>query len=84
VETAALVEALKSRKVLGACLDVLEYEKTSFENLFETDRLPEPLNFLLQAENVLLSPHIAGWSKESFAKMARVMLDKISRISRVD
>lgn len=81
VETAALVEALKSKKVLGACLDVLEYEKTSFENLFETDQLPEPLNYLLKAKNVVLSPHIAGWSKESFEKMARVMLDKITSIA---
>ena len=81
VETAALVEALKSKKVLGACLDVLEYEKTSFENLFEQDQLPEPLQYLLKAENVMLSPHIAGWSEESFAKMAELMLEKISKIA---
>ena len=78
VETAALVEALKSKKILGACLDVLEYEKTSFEQLFEDHNLPEPLEYLIHSERVMLSPHIAGWSKESFEKMASVMLDKIS------
>lgn len=80
VETAALVEALKSKKVLGACLDVLEYEKSSFENLFSLHQLPEPLAYMLQADNVVLTPHIAGWSHESFAKMADVLLEKIARL----
>lgn len=80
VETAALVAGLKSGKVLGACMDVLEYEKTSFENLFENAQLPKPLQYLLAAENVVLTPHIAGWSHESFAKMAKVMLQKIERL----
>ena len=80
VDTAALVEALKSKKVLGACLDVLEYEKTSFETLFESSNLPEPLQYLIHSEKVILSPHIAGWSSESFAKMAEAMLDKIAAL----
>ena len=80
VETTALVDALKSKKVLGACLDVLEYEKTSFEQLFLDHNLPEPLQYLIHSERVMLSPHIAGWSKESFEKMASVMLDKISAL----
>lgn len=77
VNTSDLVEELKNGKVLGACLDVLEYEKTSFENFFETNEIPEPLTYLLQAENVILSPHIAGWSNESFEKMAETMAEKI-------
>ncbi len=80
VETAALVEGLKSKKVLGACLDVLEYEKTSFENLFASDDLPAPLQYLLQASNVILTPHVAGWSQESFEKMAEAMAEKIGRL----
>ncbi len=80
VETAALVEALKSKKILGACLDVLEYEKISFENMFADENLPAPLQYLLEAENVILSPHIAGWSHESFAKMAEFMVAKIAKI----
>ena len=77
VVTANLVEGLKDKKVLGACLDVLEYEKLSFENLFEEDNLPEAFNYLINAENVLLSPHIAGWTKESKVKLAQTIVDKI-------
>ena len=80
VDTEILARALKYKVVLGACLDVLEYEQSSFENLFTQQNFPEPLKYLLQAENVILSPHIAGWSHESFVKMAEVMLEKIKRI----
>jgi D-3-phosphoglycerate dehydrogenase len=80
VQTEALVDALKSKKVLGACLDVLEYEQSSFENLFTANEIPAALAYLMRAENVLLSPHIAGWSNESFAKMADVMVEKIARL----
>ena len=76
VETAALVEALKQGKVKGAALDVLEYEKSSFENLFEKDN-HQALNFLLQAPNVLLSPHVAGWTQESHRKLAHYIVDQI-------
>ncbi|MEO2059011.1 MAG: 2-hydroxyacid dehydrogenase [Mesonia sp.] len=78
VVTSDLVEALKSGKVLGAGLDVLEYEKTSFENLFTSAaQMPEAFQYLIQAENVLLSPHVAGWTVESKRKLAQVIVDKI-------
>jgi D-3-phosphoglycerate dehydrogenase len=77
VETADLVTALQQGKVLGAALDVLEYEKLSFENLFITEDKPEAFNYLLQADNVLLTPHIAGWTFESHEKLAQVIVDKI-------
>lgn len=76
VVTADLVAALQSGKILGAGLDVLEYEKLSFETLFEGET-PLPLKFLLQAENVLLTPHIAGWTQESKTLLAQVIVDKI-------
>ena len=76
VETTALVEALKQGKVKGAALDVLEYEKSSFENLFEKED-HQVLNFLLQAPNVLLSPHVAGWTQESHRKLAQYIVDQI-------
>ena len=76
VVTEDLVEALKSGKILGAGLDVLEYEKVSFETLFEGET-PKPLDYLLQAENVLLTPHIAGWTVESHQKLAQTIVDKI-------
>ncbi|WP_299246057.1 2-hydroxyacid dehydrogenase [uncultured Aquimarina sp.] len=78
VVTKDLVEALKSGKVLGAGLDVLEYEKSSFENLFTSEKeMPEPLKELLQLDNVILSPHIAGWTVESKEKLAQTIVDKI-------
>jgi D-3-phosphoglycerate dehydrogenase len=80
VVTADLVEGLKSGKVLGAGLDVLEYEKTSFEDMFTTSKdLPEAFQYLVKATNVLLSPHVAGWTFESHIKLAQTIVDKIKR-----
>lgn len=82
VVTDDLVAALETGKILGAGLDVLEYEKLSFENLFiETERL-KAFDYLLQAENVLLTPHIAGWTYESHEKLAQVIVDKIIKLYR--
>ena len=77
VVTKDLVEALKSGKILGAGLDVLEYEKSSFEQLFSSDKLPEAFQYLIHAQNVILSPHVAGWTVESKAKLAQTIVDKI-------
>ena len=77
VVTADLADALQSGKVLGAGLDVLEYEKLSFENLFHGAEIPEAFQYLLESKNVILSPHIAGWTFESHAKLAQVIADKI-------
>jgi len=77
VDTKALVNALQSGKIIGAALDVLEYEKSSFENMFSENELPEAMQYLIKAKNVLLSPHIAGWTIESKAKLAQVIVDKI-------
>ena len=74
LKTSALVNALKSGKIKGACLDVLEYEKTSFENL-ETKN--EDLEYLLNSEKAVITPHIAGWTHESKIKLAQVIVNKI-------
>ncbi|WP_442787165.1 2-hydroxyacid dehydrogenase [Flavobacterium suncheonense] len=79
VVTADLVAALQSKKILGAGLDVLEYEKLSFEHLFEGEK-PAAFDYLLQAENVILTPHIAGWTVESKVKLAQVIADKIVKL----
>ncbi|MGY6650097.1 2-hydroxyacid dehydrogenase [Wenyingzhuangia sp. IMCC45574] len=79
VVTNALVEGLQAGKILGACLDVLEYEKTSFENLFENEQLPTAFKYLINAENVLLSPHIAGWTVESKFKLAKTITQKVQQ-----
>ena len=76
VKTKDLVENLRSGKISGACLDVLEYEELSFENL-EIDAFPEDFRNLVGMQNVVLSPHIAGWTHESKYKMAMVLVEKI-------
>jgi len=90
VVTKDLVAALDSGKILGAGLDVLEYEKSSFENLFKKEEskfrwmrkgkksnLPEAFQYLINADNVILSPHVAGWTFESNIKLAQTIVDKI-------
>ena len=77
VVTDDLVAALKSGKILGAGLDVLEYEKLSFETIFQDDKIPEAFQYLLKAENVILSPHIAGWTFESHQRLAQTIVNKI-------
>ena len=90
VVTKDLVTALDSGKILGAGLDVLEYEKSSFENLFKVEEpkfrwmrkgtksnLPDAFQYLINADNVILSPHVAGWTIESKIKLAQTIVDKI-------
>ncbi|WP_299884799.1 2-hydroxyacid dehydrogenase [uncultured Lacinutrix sp.] len=83
VITKDLVSALKSGKIIGAGLDVLEYEKSSFENLFKKnniragEEMPQAFRYLIQSHNVLLSPHVAGWTIESKEKLAQTIVDKI-------
>ncbi|RZJ26095.1 MAG: hypothetical protein EOO48_13135, partial [Flavobacterium sp.] len=80
VVTVDLASALESGKILGAGLDVLEYEKSSFEHLFTDGEIPEAFQYLLKSENVILSPHIAGWTFESKERLAQVIVDKIKAI----
>jgi D-3-phosphoglycerate dehydrogenase len=81
VVTSDLVNALKTREILGAGLDVLEYEKSSFENLFKSDDvdsvLPDAFKYLIKSKNVILSPHVAGWTVESHIKLAQTIVDKV-------
>ena len=77
VVTDDLVYALQNGKVLGAGLDVLEYEKASFEDFFSDGQMPASFKYLLDADNVILTPHIAGWTLESKEKLAQIIVDKI-------
>lgn len=77
VKTEDLVSALRKGKIKGAGLDVLEYESKSFTNLFDQIDKPEAFSYLINAENVILTPHVAGWSVESYYLLAKVVLDKI-------
>lgn len=74
----SLVKSLKTKKVLGACLDVLEYETKSFETI-DKEELPEDFQYLAKAKNVVLSPHVAGWTKESYLKLSSFLANKIER-----
>ncbi len=80
VVTQDLVTALQNKKILGAGLDVLEYERLSFEKLFIISETPEAFQYLINAKNVILSPHIAGWTFESHEKLSQVIVDKIIKL----
>ena len=73
IKTRDLIPALKSGKVIGACLDVFENEKPLTFQEAEKKQYQE----LYQLENVILSPHVAGWTFESKKRLAAVLLEKI-------
>jgi D-3-phosphoglycerate dehydrogenase len=79
VKTDDLVVALKQKKVLGAALDVLEYESVALNNK-EKEQWSESMNFLAMAQNVILTPHIAGWTVESNIKLSTIIADKVTEI----
>jgi len=74
VNTSDLLDAIDSGKVLGACLDVLEFEGTSFEQIEKENHTYQRL---ISSDKVILSPHIAGWTNESYFKLADFLFKKI-------
>lgn len=76
LNTADLVKALENGKVSGACLDVLEYESVSFEQI-DSQKLPAPMQYLINSDKVILSPHIAGWTHESNYKMSKLVAERM-------
>ena len=81
--TEELVEGLKTRKILGAGLDVLEYESSSFYSIFKSNKHNSALSYLLKSDQVLLSPHVGGWTVESHHRLAQTILDKIKALSLI-
>ncbi|SRR6056297_325889 len=77
VKTDDLVSLLESGDIKGAALDVLEYEKSTFEELFDNTELPDTMNKLIKSERVILTPHIAGWTDESYYKVSAIVAQKI-------
>ena len=77
INTQDLYQNLLSQKLSGACLDVIEYEEQSFENI---SSFPQVFRDLLVLPQVIFTPHIAGWSEQSFYKMGQVMLEKVMTI----
>jgi len=80
VKIADLVKHIRSGKVLGACLDVLEYEAKSFETI-NPKSLPKDFQYLVKSNKVVLSPHVAGWTKESYVKLSSFLADKIEKLT---
>lgn len=76
LHTQDLVKNIESGKVLGACLDVLEYESVSFEDV-DLAKIPAPMQYLVKSNRVILTPHVAGWTHESHVKIAAVLARKI-------
>ena len=76
VKTDDLVKHIKTGHVVAAALDVLEYESFNFQD-FLTDSMPDAFNYLVQSKNVILTPHIAGWTVESKRKLSSVLAEKI-------
>lgn len=79
LNTSDLVEAMKNGRVLGACLDVLEYESISFEAL-DQNTLPEAFKYLIESDRTILTPHIAGWTHDSNYKMSKVIAEKMIKV----
>lgn len=75
VQTKAVLNAIKQGKILGAGLDVLEVEK--FPALGEQEWFEE----LRQSPKVILTPHVAGWTFDSYRKISEVMADKLAKIT---
>ncbi len=76
IHTDDLVSAIKSGKVKGAGLDVLEYEKSAFEQL-DLENIPKALQYLFNSDRVVLTPHVGGWTDEAYFKLAKVLFEKI-------
>lgn len=76
VNPEALIYGLESNKIKAAGLDVLAYESKDFESIF-TQNLPAAFSYLLNSDRVLLTPHVGGWTKESYVKLSDVLADKI-------
>ena len=77
VNTPDLVEAMKDQHILGAALDVIEYEDMSRDGL-DLEHLPPAFQYLINSPHTVLSPHVAGWTVESRYKLAKVLADKIA------
>jgi len=76
VNSEIIVKGLKNGKILGTGLDVLDYENGTFENTMLEIESNE-LKYLLNSRQTLLTPHVAGWTEESYMKLSKVLGDKI-------
>ena len=75
-----LIKGLKNGKVLGAGLDVIEFEKKSFEKLSVDQNHQSSINYLNNSSSVILTPHVAGWTHESKIGLVKIALEKIKKL----
>ena len=73
MDTEALIEALERKHIKGACLDVFENEKPATYTPEEKEMYKKLFSF----PQVMVTPHVAGWTTESKYKLAKILLDKI-------
>ena len=93
LKTDDLVKHLKTGKIKGAALDVLEYEDTSFEEIAlsaqrstlseQGKEIPAAFQYLIKSKNVIFTPHIAGWTIESNYKLSFVLAEKIKKLTMI-
>lgn len=77
VNTKELSENIENGKILGAGLDVLEFENFGFENI-ALNNSNKAIDYLLKSDKVIITPHVAGWSQESYYKISMVLAEKIA------
>lgn len=80
INTKDLIKGINEEKILGAALDVLEFENKSFENLSESLNSSSHLQDLINSKKILLTPHVAGWTHESKIGLVKVILKKIKKV----
>lgn len=84
VNTSDIVSGMKNGKINGICMDVLEYETSCFKNLKLEKIAAENLQYLNNSKNVILTPHIAGLTRESELKISQVLFQKITKLNLCD
>ena len=84
VNTSDIVSGMKNGKIKGICMDVLEYETSCFKNLKLEKIAAKNLKYLNNSKNVILTPHIAGLTKESELKISQVLFQKITKLNLCD
>lgn len=77
VDLKDLSEFIQEKRILGACLDVLPIENKDFEEKFKKNELSPEISNLLSSNKVIFTPHVGGWTHESYYKLSKVLANKI-------
>ena len=80
LKTEDVVKLMKNTKIKGACLDVYEYELPFIVSLSSNEISPS-MKYLLESEDTILTPHVAGWTTQSYKKLSEILFQKIKRLN---